>query len=74
MSTVDIDLDRTASYGVAEDLWFVHDLAGFLRDWDRSLRSANHWPSEDMARHYGASAAGDRTRENQQRIGVGERA
>jgi hypothetical protein len=76
--------------------------AGYLRDWDRCLRAANHpqttrynyllaavqrraggdtgdlmlllgWSSEDMPRHYGASAAAERAQEAHQRLGVGER-
>jgi integrase/recombinase XerC len=31
------------------------------------------WSSEDMPRHYGASAAAERAMETQQRIGIGER-
>jgi integrase/recombinase XerC len=31
------------------------------------------WTSEDMPRHYGASAAAERAMETQQRIGIGER-
>jgi integrase/recombinase XerC len=31
------------------------------------------WASEDMPRHYGASAAAERAMETQQRIGIGER-
>jgi hypothetical protein len=31
------------------------------------------WTSEDMPRHYGASAAAQRAQETQQRLGIGER-
>jgi integrase/recombinase XerC len=31
------------------------------------------WSSEDMPRHYGASAAAERAMQTQQRIGIGER-
>ena len=30
------------------------------------------WESEEMARHYGASAAAERALENQSRLGIGE--
>jgi integrase/recombinase XerC len=31
------------------------------------------WTSEDMPRHYGASAAAERATETHQRMGIGER-
>jgi hypothetical protein len=31
------------------------------------------WTSDDMPRHYGASAAAQRALETQQRLGIGER-
>jgi integrase/recombinase XerC len=51
----------------------------FAHEWKRAggdtgdLMLLLGWSSEDMPRHYGASAAAERAMETQQRIGIGER-
>ncbi|GAA3948425.1 tyrosine-type recombinase/integrase [Actinoplanes auranticolor] len=51
----------------------------FAHEWKRAggdtgdLMLLLGWSSEDMVRHYGASAAAERAQENQQRLGIGER-
>ncbi|HEU4422787.1 MAG TPA: tyrosine-type recombinase/integrase [Pilimelia sp.] len=51
----------------------------FAHEWKRAggdtgdLMLLLGWASEDMPRHYGASAAAERAMETQQRIGIGER-
>ena len=51
----------------------------FAHEWKRAggdtgdLMLLLGWTSEDMPRHYGASAAAERAMETQQRIGIGER-
>ena len=51
----------------------------FAHEWKRAggdtgdLMLLLGWTSEDMPRHYGASAAAERAQETQQRMGIGER-
>jgi integrase/recombinase XerC len=51
----------------------------FAHEWKRAggdtgdLMLLLGWSSDDMPRHYGASAAAERAQENQQRLGIGER-
>jgi site-specific recombinase XerD len=51
----------------------------FAHEWKRAggdtgdLMLLLGWSSDDMVRHYGASAAAERAQENQQRLGIGER-
>jgi site-specific recombinase XerD len=51
----------------------------FAHEWKRAggdtgdLMLLLGWASEDMPRHYGASAAAERAQETQQRLGIGER-
>jgi integrase/recombinase XerC len=51
----------------------------FAHEWKRAggdtgdLMLVLGWTSEDMPRHYGASAAAERALETQQRLGIGER-
>jgi integrase/recombinase XerC len=51
----------------------------FAHEWKRAggdtgdLMLLMGWSSEEMARHYGASAAAERAQEAQQRLGIGER-
>jgi site-specific recombinase XerD len=52
----------------------------FAHEWKRAggdtgdLMLLLGWSSEDMPRHYGASAAAERAQETQARLGIGERA
>ncbi|WP_307817148.1 tyrosine-type recombinase/integrase [Micromonospora fiedleri] len=51
----------------------------FAHEWKRAggdtgdLMLLLGWTSEDMPRHYGASAAAERAQETQARLGTGER-
>ncbi len=51
----------------------------FAHEWKRAggdtgdLMVLLGWSSDDMPRHYGASAAAERAQESQQRLGIGER-
>ena len=51
----------------------------FAHEWKRAggdtgdLMLLLGWTSEDMPRHYGASAAAERAQETQARLGIGER-
>ena len=50
----------------------------FAHEWKRAggdtgdLMLLLGWASEDMPQHYGASAAAERARETQARLGIGE--
>jgi integrase/recombinase XerC len=68
--------------GEAADVRGVHAHRwrhAFAHEWKRAggdtgdLMLVMGWTSEDMPRHYGASAAADRALEMQQRFGIGER-
>ncbi|MBM7494017.1 integrase [Micromonospora luteifusca] len=51
----------------------------FAHEWKRAggdtgdLMLLLGWTSDDMPRHYGASAAAERAQESQSRVGIGER-
>jgi integrase len=73
---------RLKRLGEAADLPRVHAHRwrhAFAHEWKRAggdtgdLMLVMGWTSEDMPRHYGASAAADRAQETQQRLGIGER-